>query len=59
MADCASLERMCGGNSTEGSNPSLSATFYSKLEPIRVNYFPIIAHILMGVLSVLLVSSCR
>ena len=25
MADCASLERMCGGNSTEGSNPSLSA----------------------------------
>lgn len=25
VADCASLERMCGGNSTEGSNPSLSA----------------------------------
>ena len=28
MADCASLERMCGGNSTEGSNPSLSAIGY-------------------------------
>ena len=27
VADCASLERMCGGNSTEGSNPSLSAIF--------------------------------
>ena len=25
MADCASLERMCAGNGTEGSNPSLSA----------------------------------
>ena len=25
VADCASPERMCGGNSTEGSNPSLSA----------------------------------
>ena len=25
MADCASLERMCTGNGTEGSNPSLSA----------------------------------
>ena len=33
MADCASLERMCGGNSTEGSNPSLSAT-YSRLARI-------------------------
>ena len=31
MADCASLERMCGGNSTEGSNPSLSATLRSKI----------------------------
>ena len=28
MADCASLERMCTGNGTEGSNPSLSATIY-------------------------------
>ena len=27
MADCASLERMCTGNGTEGSNPSLSAMF--------------------------------
>ena len=25
MADCASLERTCAGNGTEGSNPSLSA----------------------------------
>jgi hypothetical protein len=25
VADCASLERMCAGNGTEGSNPSLSA----------------------------------
>jgi hypothetical protein len=25
VADCASLERMCTGNGTEGSNPSLSA----------------------------------
>ena len=51
MADCASLERMCGGNSTEGSNPSLSAIVYGHWESIRVNYCPIIAHILMGVLN--------
>ena len=38
MADCASLERMCGGNSTEGSNPSLSAIVYGHSESIRVNY---------------------
>ena len=25
MVDGATLERLCGGNSTEGSNPSLSA----------------------------------
>ncbi len=26
VADCATLERSCTGNGTEGSNPSLSAT---------------------------------
>ncbi len=31
VADCASLERMCAGNGTEGSNPSLSARLRPKL----------------------------
>lgn len=34
MADCASLERMCTGNGTEGSNPSLSAI---GLSPIKTH----------------------
>ncbi len=29
MVDGATLERLCGGNSTGGSNPPLSATFFS------------------------------
>ena len=29
VADCATLERSCAGNGTEGSNPSLSAMIFS------------------------------
>ena len=38
MAECASLERMCSGNGTEGSNPSLSANFDYLLEIVNFMY---------------------